>query len=93
MILGRLNQTVGDRRRYVIDYSQWLDSGVTCASAVFTVTGSTSATVDTNTIVADKVIFFLNNGLLNEVFTVNVAMTDSRGEIKHDTLQFTVVAP
>lgn len=92
MQLAKRSHTEGDRRRFVIDYSEWLDRGNTVESAVVT-SDSTTATVDDVTTTADKVIFFVNGGSLNETFTVSVAMTDTRTEIKNDTIDFTVVAP
>lgn len=92
MQLARKAHTVGDRRRYIVDYSEWLSSGVTVLSAVVT-SSSATATVDTESATADKVIFFVSGGVLNETFTVSVAMTNTKAEVKHDTVDFFVVAP
>jgi hypothetical protein len=77
-----------------VDYSDWLNEGVSVASAAVTITTTGTATVDTVSVEPDgRVVFWTNAGTVNEVFTVNVAMTSSIGEIKQDTISFTVVSP
>lgn len=91
--------TAGNRRRWRIDYSGWLDEGVTATSAAVTLTDTTlapftGATIDTVSVnPSGQVVFWTNGGVVNELFTANVAMTDSIGEVKKDTVSFTVVAP
>ena len=92
MLLATRVHTVGNRRRYIIDYSQWLDEGLS-VSGFTAVSTSSDAPVDTVSVAGNKGIFFLNGGVLNETFTVNVQMIDSKSEIKNDTLTFNVVAP
>jgi hypothetical protein len=91
MRLATRSHTVGNRRRYVVDYCQWLASGVTVTTGTVT-SPSATATVDGVTVVENTIVFFLNGGVLNETFTVAVQMTDSRGQIKNDTIDFFVVA-
>jgi hypothetical protein len=92
MMLAKRPHTVGNRRRYKIDYSEWLDEGVTVVSATV-VSSSSTATIDTVSVAGSFVIFFVNGGVLNETFTASVAMVDSKTGIKHDTMDFFVVAP
>ncbi len=92
MLLAHKPHTVGDRRRYIVDYSQWLDAGVTVASATASTTSGT-ASVDTLSHDTTTVTFFVEGGILNEIFTVAVQMTDSLGEVKNDTIEFFVQAP
>lgn len=92
MVLGRKPHTVGNRRRWVIDYCQWLAQGITIAAGTVT-SSSTTTTIDGVTVVENTIVFFTNGGLLNETFTASVAMTDSRGQIKNDTVDFFVIAP
>ena len=92
MIIDRKQHTVGDRRKYIVDYSQWLDTGVTLTAGTAT-TVSLTATVDTVSHTASTLLFFLNGGIINEIFTVALQVTDSNGEIKNDTVEFNVVAP
>lgn len=92
MQLARRSHTVGDKTRYVIDYSQWLDRGVTVVGAAVTSTSST-CTVSGVAFTATEIVFFINGGVLSETLTLAVAMTDSRTEIKHDTIAVFVIAP
>ena len=92
MLLDHKPHTVGNRRKYIIDYSQWLDLGVTLTAGTAT-TPSLTASVDTVSHTASTLIFFVNGGVLNEIFTIALQITDSNGEIKNDTVEFFVVAP
>jgi hypothetical protein len=92
MVLARRPHTVGNRRRYSIDYTAWLDEGVTVDTATVTSSSST-VTIDTVSVAGNKVIFFVNGGVLNETFTASIQMVDSKTEIKNDTMDFFVVAP
>lgn len=92
MILDRKPQTVGNRRKYIVDYSQWLDTGITLTAGTATTT-SLTATVDTVSHTNTTLVFFVNNGALNEIFTVALQITDSNSEVKNDTVEFVVVAP
>lgn len=86
-----------ERKRYTIDYTDWLDTGETVASIVFTVTPTTTATleVDAYSIAVDgkTVVFFANFGDLGEVYTVEAVMTTSGGQIKEDEILFTIRDP
>lgn len=98
-VLAQKTHTAGNRRRWRVSYEDWLEEGVTVASAVVSLTDVTiapltGASVDTSSVDPDgHVIFWTNGGVVNEVFTINVAMTNSSGEIKKDTIGFTVIAP
>ena len=92
MLLAKRPHTVGNRRRYRINYSEWLDEGVTVDTATV-VSSSATATIDDVSVEGAKVVFFVNGGLLNETFTATVTMTDSKTGVKIDHLEFFVVAP
>ncbi len=86
--------TVGDRRRWVVDYTDWLVQGDYLATAGV-VSSSGTATVDTVSVDPDArhVIFFLNGGVLNEAFTVTVTITDTLSQVKENIFDFIVIAP
>ncbi len=92
MILARKPHTVGDRRRYIVDYSQWLSEGSTISAAAASTT-SLTASVDGVTHDGTTMTFFVNGGELNGVFVVNLQMTDSLSEVKLDTIEFFCIAP
>jgi hypothetical protein len=92
MLLGSKSHTAGDTKRWRIDYSRWLDNTIDIESADVT-SSSTTCTVENSSVLGDEVIFFLTGGDQGEALTVSVAMTDTAGNVKHDTIAFTVVAP
>lgn len=93
MLLGSKIHTAGDTKRWIIDYSRWLENPANIVSATVT-SSSTSCTVTPPaTVLGKEVIFFLNGGAVGEKLTVSIAMTDSDTNQKHDTIVFTVVAP
>ncbi len=92
MLLARRSHTVGNRRRYTVNYCSWLNEGDTVASGT-AVSSSLTATVDGVATGNNKLVFFVNAGVLNETFTVSVQVTTSRGEVKNDTIEFAVLAP
>ena len=92
MILDRKQHTVGNIRKYIVDYSQWLDTGVTITAGTATTT-SLTASVTAVSHTTSTLIFFVNGGILNEVFVVNLSITDSNTEVKLDTVEYFCVAP
>lgn len=92
MILPAKRHTAGNRRRFTVDYLAWMNEGTTMAA--FTATSSSdTATVDGAAIQGDDTgVFFVNDGVAGETFNVYLTMTTSYGEIRHDTVPFTVNA-
>lgn len=93
-LLASKQHTVGDTRRWTVRYKKWLDNTVNIKTINVT---SSSATCTIGTpapaIVGSDVQFFLTGGVLDEVLTVSLSMTDSIGNIKNDSIQFMVVSP
>lgn len=98
--MARVPHTAGNKTRYQVDYSNWLDEGATLSTAV----NACSVALDASTPVTDVTLsglqvtsthlyFFVQGGSVSEVFTVDVMITDSRGEIANDTVDFFVIAP
>jgi len=54
---------------------------------------SVTCTISESVILGQVVVFFLIGGVTGETLTVSIVMTDSLGNIKRDTIMFTVVAP
>lgn len=94
MRLANFVKSPAERKRYTIDYSDWLDTGETIAAVTFAVTPSTTNTleIDAYTIgtPATSVIFFASLGDANNQYTVDVQITTSGGQTKEDTILFTV---
>jgi len=92
MLLARRPLTAGDKRLVTIDYQYWLASGVTLDSSIVT-DDTTSVTITEITVLADYITFFVQGGVVNETVILSIQTTNSRGEIKNDTVEFFVLAP
>lgn len=96
MLLGSKTHTVGDTRRWTVDYDEWLDNTALVRACVVT-SSSTTCTIGTGVLapvlLGRHIQFWLIGGALNEQPTVTVIMTDNLGNIKNDTIAFTVITP
>ena len=94
MKLANFIKSPSERKRYTIDYSDWLDTSETISSITFTVTptGTGALQIDAYSIAnpATSVVFFANYGVAGVNYIVDVKITTSGGQIKEDTIQFTV---
>lgn len=99
MSLGRRAHGAGNHIRYVVDYSNWLEEGESLVSGTVVLDPDFTATVTDITIgtpavtPSNHLVFMMSGGSANEVFTLDVQATNSRGEIKNDTIEFYVVDP
>jgi hypothetical protein len=91
-LLASKHHTEGDKRRWTVSYSEWLDNTATIEQATVA-SSSTSCTVTSPTILGSDVVFFLTGGMLGETFIVTINITDSFENEKTDTISFHVVAP
>ncbi len=92
MKLGRFIKSSGERKRYTLDYGDWLDTGETVLSTVFSVSPASALEVDASSISSDgtEVAFFVSGGTSGIVYTVGVAITTSSGQVKEDQVYFSV---
>lgn len=84
--------TQGNSIVWTLDYSQWLDDAANLATATVT-SSSQTLTVSTPTVLGDAFTFSVIGGQANEVATLAVQIADNLGNIKNDTIIFTVVPP
>lgn len=91
-LLGSKQHTTGDTKRWEIDYEDWLANGANIEE-IDVVSSSTTCQVEDMLIDGPRIVFFLAGGEINERVNVTLTMTDNFGNIKHDTIAFTVVAP
>jgi FKBP-type peptidyl-prolyl cis-trans isomerase 2 len=92
-LLGSKQHTAGDVRRWTLSYGKWLDNTATIVSADVTSSSETCTVMPAPEVLGKEVIFFLTGGTVGETLTVSVMMEDSFGNIKNDTVAYTVVAP
>lgn len=91
-LLGSKAHTAGDTKRWTVDYSDWLDNAASITD-IEALSDSDTCTVNDVTTDGPSIVFFLTGGELNERLIVSLTMTDNFGNIKHDTIAFTCVAP
>jgi len=90
-LLGSKQHTEGDTRRWTIHYEDWLANGANIEQ-IDVQSDSLTCTIGEVTILGPDVFFLLAGGVLNERVNVTLTMGDNLGNIKHDTIAFTVVA-
>jgi hypothetical protein len=97
MNLGKYFKAPHDRKRYSIDYTDWLDIGETVSDVTFEVTPNTAnvlvidgVSIDPN---AKGVVFYASEGLDGKNYKVIVHMETSGAQHRDDTVQYVVRAP
>lgn len=94
MKLARFTKQPLERKRYAVDYSEWLDTGETISTRSFSVAPTTSAplVIDASSISDDgkTVVFFVNGGNNSTTYTVTIVITTSGGQTKEDEIVFSV---
>jgi hypothetical protein len=99
MLLGRRAHGADDAIRYVIEYDNWLLPGESLTSGTVELNDEFTATVtdititDVHTNSSNELVFTLTGGSVEEIFTLDVQIVNSRDEIKNDTVEFFIVAP
>lgn len=96
MILGKYFKAPVERKRYLVDYTDWLDAGELLSTVTFEVMPTTTNVliIDGNTIEtgAKGVAFFASNGLDGKTYKTIITATTTNGQIKEDTVQYTIKA-
>ena len=91
MLVASKQHTEGDSKRWTVQYGRWLDNPAKIET-VDIQSDSTSLVVEPGEILGTDVNFLVHGGTLGEQAIVRLAMTDNQGNIKHDTIRFTVIA-
>jgi hypothetical protein len=92
MILGSKRHTEGDTILWTVNYENWLDDNA-ALETVNVQSSSPTLTVNGITVLGPEVKFHLTGGTIGERVTITLVMTDNLGNVKHDSIAFTVVAP
>ena len=91
MLLRSDTHTIGDVIRWRVNYKRWLDNSASISVGAVS-SSSATLTVSNVSVHGFEIIFFVSGGALNETATLTLTMTDSFGNVKHDTINLTVVA-
>lgn len=89
----KFTQTTGERKRYTLDYSDWLDTGELVSTVTYAVTPVTASPVVVNgTSTTDSGgIFYMSGGLVDRRYEILITMTSSQGQIKQDEVTLHIV--
>lgn len=94
MRLAKFSKTPDERKRYTIDYTDWLETSETVASVTYTIRQVTSPVlvVDAQSILTGnkKISFYISGGDDLETYDVEIKITTSTGQIKEDLVSFVV---
>lgn len=97
LLLGKYFKGPTERKRYHIDYSDWLDTGELVSTVTFGVTPSTGTPVliDGDALELDSkgVVFYASAGLSGVSYRATVTMQTTNGQTRADVVQFTVRTP
>lgn len=88
-ILGKFAQTTDERKRYVIDWSEWLREGETITDLVFEITpvGNAPVVVDsTIQVPVTTAVIFLSGGDNGGNYKIIVKATTSESQVKEDEI-------
>ena len=97
MTVANYTKTAAERKRYIIDYTDWLDVGETVTAMVFNTLPSSPPTtgqvlVDAFAIDASGlfVTYYVSGGNNGAVDVVEVLATTSGSQVKEDNIIFSV---
>ena len=94
MRLGKFAKSPQERKRYTIDYTDWLETAETISTALYTVREVTSPAlvVDAQSILTGnkKVSFYVSGGDDGDTYDVEIKITTSTGQVKEDVVVFAV---
>jgi hypothetical protein len=91
-MLGSRTHTAGNTIRWRVEYGFWLDNAAEITGMQVT-SSAPDLTVSNIQMLGRHIYFFLTGGTANEQATLTLTMTDNFGNVKKDTVQFTVVTP
>lgn len=95
MNLAKFYKAANERKRYSVDYTDWLDTGETISAASFAVapdTGTSPLEIDAYVVSGDgkQVIFFAALGDDGVTYSVTITIQTSGGQVKEDGIVFIV---
>jgi len=97
MNLGKYFKSPDERKRYSIDYTDWLDTGEQLSAVTFEVIPVDADPVAIDGIAIEtgnkSVVFYASAGLDGKSYKAIATMTTSGGQVKEDTVQYTIKAP
>lgn len=97
MALSKFIQLVGEKKRYEIDYSDWLDTGEHISTVTFSASPTTTPALVGDTLIINpgntSATFMVSGGTSDNTYKLLITMTTTGGQIKEDVVLFTVREP
>lgn len=94
MRLGKYSKSPDEAKRYLIEYSDWLDTGEYISTINFSVISTNDGVLNItpDTIGANKtaISFLASGGIAGQTYDIAVTMTTTASQTKQDTILFTV---
>lgn len=94
MRLAKFQKSPGDRKRYTIDYSEWLDEGETLTGLTTANPGSLDGVYVDGALISEEgnntVIMYVSGGLPGHSYDVGIEVTTSGNQIREDYITFVV---
>lgn len=94
MRLAKFPKSPGDRKRYSIDYSQWLDAGEVLSNVVTSTDDPDGVYVDGILIDPtgqDTVIMYVSGGSRGRSYDVSITVTTTGDQVREDYVTFVVM--
>ncbi len=97
MPLTKYVKAAGERKRYSIDYSEWLDVGEVLTDVQFAIPTNTTTPLVVDDVMIEPdptgVQYYVSGGVDSTNYEVVVTATTSGAQVKEDTILFTVREP
>jgi len=99
MLLRRVGQQPNEKRRYIIDYEPFLQTGETLSTVSTVVTETTGIESSPTLIVSSssielpssqRAILFVSGGVDGAMYKIDVTVTTSLGQTREDELEFNI---
>lgn len=96
--IGKAVQAQNERKRYQIDYTDWLDTGEAVSTVTFAVLNNTPArplVVDAVAVLPTflGVQFYISGGLDNSTYEIVATLTTSQTQVRMDAIIVSVREP
>lgn len=94
MKLAKFRKSPGDRKRYEVNYEDWLNESELLTSVTMEGNVEDDAFyVEAFTLTTDKkeVVFYISGGVTGSTYEVGITVATSLSQIKEDTITFVVV--
>jgi hypothetical protein len=96
-LIGTFEKSSAEVKLYTVDYTRWLDTNEVIEDVAVAISPLTSPSLQATgafiVVGGKQVKFYLQSGVLNQVYIVRLVVSTSNGQVKESTIQVTVVRP